>query len=282
MPELPDLEVMCEILTARTLDRMVHAARVHRPGILKTSTPSLEALAGRSIERVSRRGKHLILTLGKELHVVLHLMVAGRLVLCKGGTKVTKATGFTISFVDGEDLRLVENGSVKRAQVHIVRDPADVEWIRTGGVEPLSGAFSVEYLKDRFSGVRRTLRKALTDQTWMVGIGAAYADEILYAARLSPVRYVSTLDDEEMGRLHSSVRAVLRTGIEAVRARADGKLVTEQAREQMKVYHRTGEPCARCGDKIAEIRYAEKRIYYCPTCQSDGQEIADRRAWLRR
>lgn len=282
MPELPDLEVMREVLAERVLGRPILSARAYRPDILKTVAPPLEELVGSSFREVGRVGKHLILSARNDLHLVLHLMVAGRLVLTGSHTKVTKATGFVVSFADGEDLRVVENGSIKRAKIHLVAAPTDVDRVARAGVEPLSDEFTPEFLAQRFAGERRQAKKAITDPSWIGGIGAAYADEILFAAKLSPIRYVNTLKEEEVERLWTATRDVLRAGIEATRARSKGKLVSDEARGMMRVYGRAGDPCPDCGNPIADIRFAETRTFYCPHCQAGDKTIADRRSWLSR
>jgi len=282
MPELPELEVMREAIEGRILGRPIARARAYHPGILKTVDPPVEELVGRSFVGVERRGKHLILSCGEDLHVVLHLMLAGRLVESRSDTKITKATGFVFGFDDGEELRVIENGTKRRVRLHVVRAPNDVASIASLGVEPLSDAFTVEYLTTAFAGLRRQLKKALTDQSSIAGIGTAYADEVLYAAKLSPIRYVSTLKVDEIERLHRETRAVLAHAIEEIRRRSGGNLVAGHARDFLRVYKRTGQPCPDCGTPIAEIRYAQKKTYYCPTCQSSGKTIADRRSWLTR
>jgi formamidopyrimidine-DNA glycosylase len=282
MPELPELEVMREALEGRILSRPIARARAYHPGILKTVDPPTEALVGRSFVGVERRGKHLVLSCGEDLHVVLHLMLAGRLVQSRGDTKITKATGFVFGFDDGEELRVIENGTKRRVRLYVVREPNDVASVASLGVEPLSDAFTVEYLTAAFAGLRRQLKKALTDQSTIAGIGTAYADEILYAAKLSPIRYVSALKVEEIERLHRETRAVLAKAIEKIRARSGGNLVAGHARDFLRVYKHTGQPCPDCGTPIAEIRYAQKKTYYCPTCQSSGKTISDRRSWLTR
>lgn len=282
MPELPELDVMREVLEARITGRTIREGRAYRPGILQTVSPPLEALGGRSFGGVSRRGKHLVLSVGDDLYVVVHLMVAGRLVLAASATKVTKATGFVVSFEDGEDLRLVENGSTKRAKVYLVRRPDDVEALARSGIEPLSAQFDAVALARVLRAGRRQLKKTITDQALMAGIGTAYADEILFRARLSPIRYGNTLDDEETERLCAAIRDVLSEAVERTRRQSAGHLVGERRDEGMAVYQRAGEPCPACGEPVAEIRFAETRTYYCPRCQSKGKTIADRRAWLRR
>jgi len=282
MPELPELEIIRESLTTRVIGRTIESACEIRPGVLQTVAPPVGDLAGQRIRSVSRRGKHLVLTVRDDLFLVIHLMRGGRLILCRSGTKATKATGFIVRFADGEDLRLVENGSIKQAKIHVVRCPDDVAWIAAAGPEPLSDGFTVAYLKSACVGTRRQVKKLITDQTVVVGIGTAFADEILFEARLSPIRYVSTLDDDEIGRLHASIRTILSDAVAQIRVRAGGVVLDGHRRDIMKIYKKTGQPCPRCGNRIAEIRYAQTRTYYCPVCQASGKPIRDRRAWLTR
>ena len=282
MPELPDLETLKEVLEERILGREIMSARATRPGILRTTAPQLDALDGRAFTGVSRQGKYLILTLEPQLHLVAHLMLSGRFILCGSNTKITKATGLQVTFGDGEDLRLIENGKIKLAKVYVVSAPSEVNGIAALGVEPLSDAFTVRALEGIARGRRCHVKKLLTDQRAIAGIGSTYADEILFAAAISPVRYVSTLSDEEFERLHSAIVRVLGEAIDKIRARIGDSLFTDEVRDFLKVYRRTGEPCPICGAKIAEIRYANTRTYYCPVCQSGGKKISDRRSWLTR
>jgi formamidopyrimidine-DNA glycosylase len=282
MPELPDLEVLKEVLARKVTDREIVGARALRPGILKTVEPPLDALVGEAVTGIARQGKHLLFSLREDLHLVVHLMLAGRFVLCKSETKATKATGLTITFSDGEDLRMIENGSIKLAQVHVVSDPMEIKAIAEAGVEPLSPEFTVEALAAMVAGRRRQAKKLLTDQKMIAGIGSAYADEILFSARISPVRYVNTLSEDEVKRLYTAIRETLQNAICEIRARIGENLFTDEIRDFLKVYKHEGEPCPVCGDRICEIRYANRRTYYCPTCQASGKVIHDRRSWITR
>jgi len=282
MPELPDLEILSEILARRVVGRVIASARALRPGILKTLEPSLDVLVGEAFTQIERRGKQLVFTLRPDLHLVVHLMVAGRFVLCKSDTRPTKATGFLMTFADSEDLRLIENGPRKLAAIHIVEDPLQVRSIAQAGLEPLSLEFTVEALTGMVTGRRRQAKKLLTDQSMVVGIGTAYADEILFEARISPIRYVSTLSEEEVKRLHGAVKRVLQHATEVIRDCAGERLFTDEIRDFLQVYKHTGEPCPVCGTKIAEIRYSQTRTYYCPSCQASGRALPDRRSWLTR
>jgi len=282
MPELPELDVMQEVLTDRVVGRKIAAVHAFHPGILKTVEPGLDSLVGNSIMEISRQGKHLVFTLSDNLHMVVHLMLTGRLILCRSNTRATKASGCLITFEDGEDLRIIENATIRRVRLHIVRDPLDVEAIAKAGIEPLSDDFTIAYLSQHVLGRKRQLKKLLTDQTIMVGIGTAYADEILFDAKLSPIRYGTTLVDEEVARLHGSIQSVLRWAISEVRSEAGGATVTPHERAFARIYKKSEHPCPDCGTKIAEIRYAQTKTYYCPNCQSQGASISDRRSWLTR
>lgn len=282
MPELPDLEILKEILQRRVAGREITLVRALRPGLLKTVEPPLDALVGEVFTKIERRGKQLVFTLRSGLHLVVHLMLAGRFVLCKSDTRPTKATGFRITFIDGEDLRLIENGPKKLAAVHVVEEPLQVKGIAEAGLEPLSSEFTVDALTQMVEGRRRQAKKLLTDQKMIVGIGTAYADEILFEAKISPIRYVNTLSPQEVELLHAAIRSVLQDAIEEIRARAGDRLFTDEIRDFLRVYKHTGEPCPVCGTKIAEIRYSQTRTYYCPTCQASGRTLPDRRSWLKR
>jgi len=280
MPELPDLEVLRENLSERVLGRPIRSVRALRPGILKTFDPPPETLLGESFHEITRRGKHLIFTFKELGFLVIHLRVAGRLVVTGSDTKATKATGFLLGLEGGQDLRLVEGGHIKRASVYVVANPQHVPGIAGAGIEPLSDAFTVDALTEIVSGTRRQAKNVLIDPAVIAGIGTSYADEILYAARLSPLRYVSKLDTAEIKRLYDAIRDVLSSSIVAVREQiGDGALVNPP-RGHMKIYKREGHPCPHCGAKIAEIRYAQTRTYYCPVCQTSGETLPDRRRWI--
>jgi formamidopyrimidine-DNA glycosylase len=268
MPELPDLEILREVLENRVLGRKIIGASAVRAKIVKSKDLSLDLLTNKSFSAVSRRGKYLIFSLEDKLSLVIHLMLAGRFVLCRSDTRLTKATGLRIAFLDGEDLRLIENGNIKLVEVYVVYDPNDVGGIAAAGIEPLSGAFNLAMLKELVHGRRCHVKKFLTDQRVIAGIGSAYADEIMFESRLSPVRYMNTLTDVELVRLQKAIVTVLSEAIEQIRKETGDSLFTDDIRDFLKVYKRTGQPCPVCGAKISEIRYANTRTYYCPVCQS--------------
>ena len=267
MPELPELEVLKEVLERRVVGREIGMVRILRPGVLSMGGVPVEALNGNLFSEVSRRGKHLVLSAGRDLHMVIHLMTAGRLIICRGNTRATKATSLIVAFSDGKDLRLVENGPVKLVQVHMVKDPLQVKRIAQQGIEPLSSALTTVTLNDMVAKRRRQAKRLLTDQQMIAGIGSTYADEILFDAKISPVRYVNTLCSMEIEQLRRSITKVLENAIEQIRIRIGDSLFTDEVRDFMRVYKRTGQACLVCGTKIAEIRYANTRTYYCARCQ---------------
>lgn len=267
MSELPELQVLKEILGRRVVGREIGVVRILRPGVLGMGEVPVEALNGNLFSEVSRRGKHLVLSVNRDLHMVIHLMTTGRLIICRGNTRATKATSLIVAFSDGKDLRLVENGPVKLVQVHMVKDPLQVKGIAKQGIEPLSSALTVDTLADMVAKRRRQAKRLLTDQQMIAGIGSTYADEILFDAKISPVRYVNTLCSMEIEQLHRSITKVLENAIEQIRIRIGDSLFTDEVRDFMRVYKRTGQACLVCGTKIAEIRYANTRTYYCPRCQ---------------
>ncbi len=267
MPELPELEVLKEVLERRVVGREIGMVRILRSGVPNMRGVPVEALNGNLFSEVSRRGKHLVLSAKRDLHMVIHLMTAGRLIICRGNTRATKATSLIVAFSDGKDLRLIENGPVKLVQAHVVNDPLQVKGIAQQGIEPLSSALTVDALSDMVAKRRRQAKRLLTDQQMIAGIGSTYADEILFDAKISPVRYVNTLCSMEIEQLRRSITKVLENAIEQIRIRIGDSLFTDEVRDFMRVYKRTGQACLVCGTKIAEIRYANTRTYHCPRCQ---------------
>jgi len=267
MPELPELEVLKEVLERRVVGREIGMVRILRSGVLSMGEAPVEALNGNLFSEVSRRGKHLVLSAKRDLHMVIHLMTAGRLIICRGNTRATKATSLIVAFSDGKDLRLIENGPVKLVQAHIVNDPLQVKGIAQQGIEPLSSSLTVDALSDMVAKRSRQAKRLLTDQQMIAGIGSTYADEILFDAKISPVRYVNTLCSMEIEQLRRSITRVLENAIEQIRIRIGDSLFTDEVRDFMRVYKRTGQACLVCGTKIAEIRYANTRTYHCPRCQ---------------
>jgi formamidopyrimidine-DNA glycosylase len=276
MPELPDITVYRERLLARVQGRVLEGVRLQSPFLLRTVAPPLAAAHGRAVRDVHRLGKRLALELDDELFLVLHLMIAGRLRWKAPAQALAgKAALAAFDFAHGT-LWLSEQGSKKRASLHVVQGRAGLREFDRGGLEVLDAtpaAFAAALRqKDR------TLKRALTDPTVFSGIGNAYSDEILHASRLSPTARTQRLDGAEVARLHAAAVATLRAWTDRLRAEVgDGFPDKVTAfRPGMAVHGRYREPCPACGAPVQRIRYADNECNYCPNCQCGGRLLADR------
>jgi len=275
MPELPDVVVYVEALSARLVgSRLVHAT-VRGPFLLRTAAPPLESLQGRAVVEARRIGKRIAIGFEGGLWLVFHLMIAGRL---HWREKTAKAGGKTLAAFEFKAgwLTLTEAGSRHRAALHVVEGEQGLRALASGGLEILEADLAA------FAAVLRsenhTLKRALTDPSLYSGIGNAYSDEILHAARLSPVAMTQRLDGEQVERLYRAARDTLVLWVERLRAEAAGGFPEKVTafREGMAVHGRYGEPCPRCGEKVRRIRYAANETNYCPECQTGGKLLADR------
>jgi formamidopyrimidine-DNA glycosylase len=288
MPELPDVEDYRAALTARVVGATLLGTRVRSVSLLRTFDPPLESVHGQRCTGVGRLGKRLVVTFGEAaggpLHLVLHLMIAGRLAWGAPGAAVPGRIGlaaFDFSSIDAPDvpggtLLLREAGTARRASLHVARGDDGLRALDPGGIEPLEAdlaAFTAELRRER-----RTLKRALTDPRRFAGIGNAYSDEILHAARLSPVRRTDQLDDDEIVRLHTATRTVLVEWCTRLREQtAEGFPEHVTAfRDGFAVHGRFGAPCPVCGATVQRIVYADREINYCPRCQTGGRVLADR------
>lgn len=267
MPELPDLEVVAEILTPRIVGRTVRGVELRRPSLLRTGEEGLQTLAGAELGEVSRRGTHLLFPSSSCVSLVLHLMRWAWLWHGPGAYPPSTDTDLRLLLSDGTELRLIESKVPHLAAAWLVRDPLVEEPLKRLGPEPLDPAFTPEVLRRSLAGRRRTLKRLLTDQTVVAGIGDAYADEILFAARLSPFRYAHTLAPEEVGRLWEAIGETLRWAIGEIQARAGGKPMDREIRDFLRVHGRRGAACPACGTPIAEVLLDDVRTDYCPSCQ---------------
>jgi formamidopyrimidine-DNA glycosylase len=267
LPELPDLEVVRDILSPRIVGQAVRGVEVNRPDLLRTGEGSVSLLVGKELHAIGRRGKYLLFSFGPEAHLLVHLMRWGWLWHGPHGYTPTTATQLRLMFDDGSDLRLIEARSPYLAAVWVVPDPKTAEPLRGLGVEPLSAEFTPEVLRHLIAGKRRPLKRFLTDQSLIAGIGNAYADEILFRARLSPVRYTHTLTEDELDRLWHAIGEALRWAIREIRARVGDALVDREVRDFLFVHGKKGNPCRECGTPIAEILFEDARTNYCPRCQ---------------
>ncbi len=276
MPELPEIEVYVERLAARLSGQALLRIELASPFLLRTVEPPVGDLFGRTVTGVRRLGKRIVFDFDGDLHLVLHLMIAGRLRWrAPDRPPPGRTTIATLAFEPGT-VHVTEASSKKRASLHVVRGEAAVREFDRGGVDPLL-ADETEFAA-ALGRENRTLKRALTDPRIVSGVGNAWSDEILFHARLSPVAWTARLDDRELGRLWSSAREVLSAALERRRAEVgDGFPEKVTAFGDDKAVHgRYRAPCPVCESPIQRIRYASNECDYCPTCQTEGRLLADR------
>jgi formamidopyrimidine-DNA glycosylase len=276
MPELPDVVVYLEALRPRIVGRTLQAIRVASPFVVRSVEPPLAAAAGQPVTGLRRLGKRIVIALGADLYVVIHLMIAGRLRWRPPGTKIPGRVGLAAFDFEQGTLLFTEAATLKRAGLHLVRGAAALAEHDPGGLE----VFDADATAFR-AALRRenhTLKRALTDPHILSGIGNAYSDEILHAAQLSPLALTASLSDADFDRLYEATRATLTRWLERLRAETgDGFPEKVTAfREGMAVHGRYREPCPRCGSPVQRIRYAANEVNYCATCQTGGRVLADR------
>jgi len=280
VPELPEVESLARYLTGRTSGHTVTRAELGSLPALKTYDPPLSALVGRTAAGAGRRGKYLLIGVG-ELTVVLHLARGGWVQWRENLTSTRAKPGrgplaLRVGLDTGSGFDVTEQGTEKRLAIWVVRDPAEVEGIARLGPDPLDPAFDRAALAALLEGRRSQLKGVLTDQSLVAGIGNAYSDEALHVARLSPFKMASTLSAEEVGRLHDAIVGVLVDAVERSAGLPAAGLKGEK-KSGLRVHGRTGEPCPDCGDTVREVSFATTSLQYCPTCQTGGKPLADRR-----
>ncbi len=299
MPELPEVTALAEALTERTRDTRVARIEVAAISALKTVDPPVSAVAGAAVLGYSRIGKHLVAELvdteGEPLYVVTHLARGGwarwRLDVPRapaglgrrgGGRGAGPALALRMVFEDPDGvsvgaLDLTEAGTQKRLAVHVVRDPEDVPAIARLGPDPLEDSFDLAALHRILAEAGRSqLKGVLREQSRVAGIGNAYSDEILHAAHLSPFAPANGLGADGEATLYEAIRATLGRAVAAARATDPASLKAEK-RAGMAVHGRTGQACPACGDTVREVSFADSSLQYCPTCQTGGRLLADRR-----
>jgi len=276
MPELPDVDLYVHALRPRIVGRRIERARLAAPFLLRSVDPPLAAVEGRTVAGVSRLGKRIVIEAADELYLVIHLMIAGRFRWKPPGTKVPGKVGLLALDFDEGTLILTEAGSKRRASLHLVQGRDRLRQHDPGGLEVLEATLA------DFSGALRrenhTLKRALTDPQVFSGIGNAYSDEILHAARLSPFKQTQAIGDDEVARLFDAVRTTLRGWSARLRDETgDGFPEKVTAfREGMAVHGRYGQPCPACGSPVQRVVYAANEANYCATCQTGGRLLADR------
>jgi formamidopyrimidine-DNA glycosylase len=276
MPELPDVTVYIEALERRIVGQPLERVRLASPFVLRSFDPPLESVNGRVVRALRRIGKRIVLDFGDGLFAVIHLMIAGRL-HWRGPGEKRRPQGILASFEFANGtLHFTEAGTRKRASLTLVRGEEALAALDPGGIEPLPASF--EAFDAALRRESRTLKRALTDPRLFSGIGNAYSDEILHAARLSPLKLTRSLSAEEARRLYDAARATLATWTDILRSEAGegfpGKVTA--FREGMAVHGRYKQPCPVCGSPVQRIVYAENECNYCATCQTGGKLLADR------
>ena len=280
MPELPEVEALVRFLDERTSGRVVAAVEIGAISALKTFAPPPSALVGTTVTGATRHGKWIdVCTDGP--HLVLHLSRAGWLRWYDAVPATAVRPGrspiaLRVRLDDGSGFDLTEAGTRKRLAVHVVEDPAAVPMIASLGVDPLGPEFTVERLAELTQVKNQQVKGMLRDQHIIAGIGNAYSDEILHTARMSPYTLSRSLKAEDVARLHTVIRDVLTQALEASAGRPAAEL-KDAKRRGMQVHGRSGETCPVCGDVVREVSVADSALQYCPTCQTSGRPLADRR-----
>ncbi|HEX3670544.1 MAG TPA: DNA-formamidopyrimidine glycosylase family protein [Candidatus Cybelea sp.] len=276
MPELPDIAAYISALEPRIVGKPLQRVRFNGISLLRTATPPISAVEGRTVREVRRIGKRIAIGLDGGLWLVLHLMIAGRLHWRSPGAKIGGRNMLAaFDFPDGS-LVLTEAGSKRRASLHVVPGEKELGEIDRGGIDVFD--CGLDAFVRAMSAQNHTLKRALTDAHIVDGIGNAYSDEILHAAGLSPLAMTSKLSSEQWARLFEATRTTLQTWIDRFVEDA-GKSFPEGVtafREDMAVHGRYGKPCPRCGETVRRIRYADNETNYCPRCQTGGKVLADR------
>jgi len=281
MPELPEVESLAVFLREHAVGRTVMRADAASFSVLKTFDPPLSALTGQVIAEAGRHGKFLDLTTDEGLHLIMHLARAGWLRwrddLPAAPPKPGKSPlAFRLRLDDGSGFDLTEQGTHKRLAVYLVRDASEVPGVATLGPDPLAADFTRETLAGLLAGRRTQIKGVLRDQQIIAGIGNAYSDEVLHAARMSPFKIASSLTPDEVAVLFDAIRTTLTEAVERSSGLAAADLKGEK-KSGLRVHGRAGQECAVCGDTIKEVSFADSALQYCPTCQTGGKPLADRR-----
>ena len=276
VPELPDVDLYVHALRPRIVGQTIRRVRLAAPFLLRSVEPPLSAVEGRAVEDVSRLGKRIVIDAGAELYLVIHLMIAGRFRWRPPDTKVPGKVGLLALEFDHGTLILTEAGSKRRASLHLVQGRAALTQHDPGGIEVLEAR--LEEFAQALRRENHTLKRALTDPQVFSGIGNAYSDEILHAARLSPFKQTQSIGDDEVARLFEAVRTTL-VGWSTRLREETGAGFPEKVtafREGMAVHGRYRQPCPVCGSPVQRVVYAANEANYCATCQTGGRLLADR------
>ncbi len=276
MPELPDITVYLEALDRRVVGQVLAKIRLTDMFVLRTAVPPIDGLAGRRVTALRRLGKRIGFGFENGQWLVLHLMIAGRLQWTEGAAKPAARNALAHFEFGSGTLTLTEAGTRHRASLHVVAEAAGLAAHDRGGIEVLTA--TVAEFAAALTRENHTLKRTLTDPQVFSGIGNAYSDEILHAAKLSPVTLSQKLTGAEIARLHAAVQTVLTQWTERLRSEAAGKFPAKVTafHAAMAVHGKFGQPCPQCGTVVQRIRYAENEVNYCPRCQTGGKLLADR------
>jgi formamidopyrimidine-DNA glycosylase len=276
MPELPDILLYLHALRPRIVGRRVEKVRLATPFLLRSVDPPLTAVEGRAIVDLHRLGKRIAMEAQGELFLVFHLMIAGRFRWKEKGTKIPNKVGLLALDFEHGSLILTEAGTKRQASLYVVSGRDALAQHDPGGLEVLDADLAA--FSDALRSENHTVKRALTDPHIFSGIGNAYSDEILHAARMSPFKQTQSLSPEEIRQLYEATRVTLNKWIDALREDA-GEEFPEKVtafREEMAVHGRYGKPCPDCGSPVQRVVYAANEANYCATCQTGGRLLADR------
>ncbi|MCI4063287.1 Fpg/Nei family DNA glycosylase [Micromonospora sp. R77] len=280
MPELPEVEALAGYLRERAVGRRVDRIEVAAISALKTYDPAPSAVAGRPVVGAGRHGKFLDVVFDGGLHLVVHLARAGWLHYREAFPSAAPLRpgkgpiALRVRLDDGSGFDLTEAGTQKKLAAYLVTDPAQVPGVAKLGPDALGADLAT--FAERLRSRRGQVKGVLTDQAVLAGIGNAYSDEILHAAKLSPFAITDRLTDDQLATLHAATRAVLGDAVRRSAGQRAAELKGEK-RSGLKVHARTGLPCPVCGDSVREVSFADSSLQYCPTCQTGGKPLADRR-----
>jgi formamidopyrimidine-DNA glycosylase len=280
MPELPEVEALATGLAARMTGKRIERCQLASFAALKTFDPPLEASVGRTVAGVERRGKFVCIDTDG-LWMVVHLARGGWIrwhqTVPAGAVRPGKSPiALRLALEDRSGFDLTEMGTEKRLAIWVVHRPEEVEPLAALGVDPLGPSFTVEHLASLLKESSATIKSALTTQSLIAGVGNAYSDEALHRARLSPYKHAGKLDPDEVARLHDAIVGMLTEAVERAGAIDIADLKGDKKRA-MQVHGRAGQSCPVCGDTIRQVSFATKSLQYCPSCQTGGKPLADRR-----
>jgi formamidopyrimidine-DNA glycosylase len=281
MPEMPEVQGLVDFLDGRMPGLQFSRVSVANIAALKTYDPPIDTLVGATVTGASRHGKFVDLATDAGIHLIFHLAKAGWLrwydqlpstIIKPGRTPIA----LRVALSDGAGFDLTEAGTKKSLAVYAAHDPADVPGIARLGPDPLDPAFTRETLAELLAGRRTQIKGVLRDQSIIAGVGNAYSDEILHAAKMSPYALAATLSDEDVTTLYDAMQSTLSEAVATASGKPPAEL-KDAKRRGMQVHGRRGEVCPVCGDTVRSVFFADNSLEYCPTCQTGGKILADRR-----